>query len=308
MSTTRYVMVLSLVIGLCWSDTFFPCAEQNKWFFFLLLSMVYGDILNDPEERKNIIKEQFGIEEEKISERVVVTPVPFNQVFPEDLEERLSRLGITSEWFEVRDPILRTHHGNLFLEKNGKTGFLAFLGRGLIDFTEKIRLLCLVPHVKEILFLGSAGSLQPNVMTGDLNIPQYAIPFEDISTIYVDVTRAVPEADPELWKAVVSLAKKTGLTVHTRLHATVPFIYMETKEFLEYLKDVGVVTIDMEVTSFFRITKFHGKKAAALLRVSDMPLTEYRFYSENYEEWKKGRKERALDAFLRIALEFLQLK
>ena len=269
--------------------------------------MVYGDLVNDPKERNKVLQEELGFKEEELTPRIVVTPIPFSHVFPHDLEDRIAALGIHYEWRHVTDPLLRPHHGNLLLEKDGKRGIVAFLGRGLIDFTERIRLISLTSVVKEVLFLGSAGSLDSAFRTGDLNIPRYVIPFENISTIYVDVTRAVPKADETLYKEVHNIAKKTGLRVLSRLHATVPLIYMETKEFLEYLRGVGISTIDMELSAFYRITRFHGKKAIAVLRTADIPLEGAHFFSEEYEKHEKERKEKALEAFLAISLQFLGL-
>jgi purine-nucleoside phosphorylase len=36
--------------------------------------MVYGEIFRDKELRKNALREEIGIEEEEVPERVVVTP------------------------------------------------------------------------------------------------------------------------------------------------------------------------------------------------------------------------------------------
>jgi len=103
------------------------------------------------------------------------------------------------------------------------------------------------------------------------------------------------------------LSSNAKVNIYSKLYATIPFLYSETKEFLEYLKEIGVATIDMEVSSFYRITNYYGKKALAILRVSDIPLSNYYFSSKEYESWKKERKEKALEYFFEIMLKFFEI-
>ena len=249
---------------------------------------------------EEIIQTEFGIKGEDISNKIVVTPLPFEVLFPKDLEEKLKEYGITFEWYRVPHITLRNFKGNLLLKKNNKKGFIMFLGRGLIDFTERIRLLCLIPKVREILFIGSAASLDKNIKPLEFNIPLYVIPFEDISTIYSSFIEDLPIANKMLWKRVIDLARRENIRFHTKIHATIPFLYMETKRFLEYLRGIGVSTIDMEVSSLFRIANHYKKRASALLVVWDTPLFGEVKASE-------GLMEEIREKTLRIALRFLDL-
>jgi len=269
--------------------------------------MVYGDFIRDEELKRKIIKIEFGVEDFKFPDKIIVTPLPVEDTFPDGFEEKLKEMGIEYKWFKSYDRQLKFFKGNLYIEKDNKSGFIIFTGRGLIDFTERIRILCLIENIKEILFLGSAGSLDENVITGDINIPKYAIPFEDVSSWYIDISEAIPKADEHMFNKILRLSSDAKVNIHSKLHATVPFPYSETKEFLEYLKEIGVATIDMEVSSFYRLANYYGKKALAILRVSDMPLTEYHFFSEKYESWKKGKKEKALEYFFKIMLKFFEV-
>jgi len=251
-------------------------------------------------DREEIIQTEFGIREEDISNKIIVTPLPFEALFPKNIEERLRKLGISFEWYKVPHIMLRNFKGNLLLKKNNKKGFIMFLGRGLIDFTERIRILCLIPKVREILFIGSVASLDKNVKPLEFNIPLYVIPFENISTIYSNFMEDLPVADKILWKRIIDLARKENIRFHTKLHATVPFLYMETRRFLEYLRNIGVSTIDMEVSGLFRIANHYKKRAVALLVVWDTPL----FGGVKVSE---GLIEEIKEKTLRIALRFLNL-
>ena len=269
--------------------------------------MVYHDLLKDPEAREGIFLAEFGIKEGELTPRIVVSPIPFDHVFPENYEELLEKEGISFEYRKPDDPILSWLHGNLVLEKDWRRGLVLFLGLGVVEFTERIMVLSTSERVKEILFLGSAGGIQ-GVRTGDLVIPNAVIPFENVSEIYVDVVRHLPLPDEGLSKEVEGYAKETGLRVVRGIHATVPLIYMETEEFLRYLAQIGAITVDMELSAFFRILKKNGKRGTALLRVSDVPLQGHHFFSEEYEKLKPVLKRRALEASFHVTLRFLGLK
>jgi len=251
-------------------------------------------------DKEEIIRIEFGIREKEISNKIVVIPLPFEALFPKDIEKRLKEFEIDFEWYKVPHIMLKNYKGNLFLRRKNKKGFIMFLGRGLIDFTERIRLLCSITKVKEILFIGSAASLDEKIKPLEFNIPLYVVPFENVSTVYSDFINDLPIAHKTLWKRIINLVKEEGCIFHTKLHATIPFIYMETKRFLEYLKDVGISTIDMEVSGLFRIANHYKKKAAALLVVWDTPLFGEVKVSEDLIEKTKEKT-------LKIALKFLDL-
>jgi len=303
---TFYILLKTRITKLI---TLSPTQTLYKIIKFGILrnQMVYGDFVRNEELKRKIIKIEFGIEELEFPDKIIVTPLPVEHDFPDGFEERLREIGIEYKWIKSEDRLLKLFKGNLYVKKDNKSGLVIFIGRGLIDFTERIRILCLIENIKEILFIGSAGSLNDNVTTGDINIPKYAIPFEDVSSWYIDISEAIPKADEHLFNKILKLSSNARVNIHSKLHATVPFLYSETKEFLEYLKEIGVATIDMEVSSFYRITNYYGKKALAILRVGDMPLSNYHLLSEEYESWKKGKKEKALEYFFEIMLKFFEI-
>jgi len=126
--------------------------------------MVYGDFVKNEELRRKVIMSEFGIEELKFPDKIIVTPLPVENTFPDGFEERLKEMGIEYKWLKPSDYQLKLFKGNLYIKKGNRSGFIIFTGRGLIDFTERIRILCLIENIKEILFLGSAGSLDDSVI------------------------------------------------------------------------------------------------------------------------------------------------
>ncbi|BBL45375.1 hypothetical protein MJ1_0204 [Nanobdella aerobiophila] len=52
---------------------------------------------------------------------------------------------------------------------------------------------------------------------GDINIPEYVLAWENVSTEYVDNNEALPIADKELLNLVNSIAKETSIKdINTR--------------------------------------------------------------------------------------------
>ncbi|NPA86679.1 MAG: purine-nucleoside phosphorylase [Candidatus Diapherotrites archaeon] len=255
--------------------------------------MAYSELLSDPEGRKEIFQELFGLEEELIPDRVVVSPIALEAVFPQDFRKVFDEKGLDYEEFIPEDKVLGKVARNILIE--GK-GLMLVLGRGVVEFVDSLRVL-LSADSPDMLFVGSSAGIQ-GVDTGDIVAPEAVIPFENVSEIYVDVTRHLPVANPDLLNEV----KVPG--VKESLHATVPLFYMETLDFLRYLKVIGVNTIDMELSAFYRLASVHGARAAALLRVSDLPLVGEHYYSESYQR-KKDKKLASKYRLLELALRFL---
>ncbi|QXJ34463.1 phosphorylase family protein [Saccharolobus shibatae] len=269
--------------------------------------MVYGEIFENKELRKKALREEIGIEEEEeVPERIVVTPLPLITLFPKDFEENLKKLGISIRKLEPKDMLLKPFGGNLLLEKGKNKGLIAFIGRGLIEFTDRLRLLVSLENIKDLLFTGLAGSLSEEIITGDINIPKYLIPFENVSSFYANPSVATPKADEDIWKEVYDYATKTKVKVHSGLHATVMFFYSETIEFLNYLKNVGVSTIDMELSAFYTISNLYNKRAVGVLRITDMPLIEH-YFSEKFAELAKKKREDSVASIFEIVLKFFKM-
>ncbi len=270
--------------------------------------MVYGDLLKNPIERNKLLISEFGINEEEIPKRIAVTPMPIKlHTFPENFEKLLKDYGIKLIKVKSDDPILKKLGHNLILKKGNKTGMVLQLGRGAIEFADRIKLLSMVPQLEEILFLGSAASLCSSMPPNSFNVPKVCLVLEQVGFYFSDITKALPLANRKLVKEIKAIAKKHKAKVFSKLHATTPLFYIETQEFLMYLKAMNVCTLDMEVSTFFTISNFHNKKPVALLRVSDFPLHKAHFFSQEYQILKKKYKEKSLEIMLKVALEFMGL-
>ncbi len=267
--------------------------------------MTYKDLVSDSTTRNDYLIEEFGISERDLPERVVVAPIQYESMLPKDFTELLFKKGFKVEEYRPGDLVIRKIGKNYVISSGQRKFALLLLGRGVVEFSDRIYLLSTSPRVKDILFIGTAASLNPEVPKEDINIPELVIPFENVSALHVDVNRAVPRADRKLHRQIIENLKKHAPTkVHSKIHATVTLFYQETRELLEYMRDLGVATIDMELSAFYRISRFYGKRSAAILRIADMPLQGIHILSEKYRDMRESEKERTKETILNAILDF----
>ncbi len=253
--------------------------------------------------KKEVLIEEFGVE--KLTRRLIVSPIEWDRVFPKDWLKRLRKEGFKIEGFVSKDRHLSKIEKNYLINR---TLFL-FLGRGLTEFVDRAYILVRNPKVKEIIFVGSAASLVDFLDSGDVNIPKFALPWENISSNYVDVSEAVPKANEELLKKVTQIgrkiANKLGINIGNYNHVTIDLYYEETEELLKYFREFNIATIDMELSSLYRLGKYFGKKVIGILRVGDRPLHKEQFWSEKHKR-KRKRKERGKDVVFRIVKSLIR--
>jgi len=260
--------------------------------------MVYKNLVVS----KEVLEGEFGVEE--LSERIFVSPIEWDRVLPDDWIERFKSKGYRVEEVIPEDPHLKK------LEKNyriNNTLFL-FVNRGVVESADRFYILVRNNKVREIIFLGTAASLIDELDRGDVNIPLYALAWENVSSKYVDVSEAVPKADEELLNKVTEIArkysKKYGLNVGSYNHATVELLYEETEELLMYFREFNVGTVDMELSSLYRLARYFNKKAIGILRVGDRPLHKEHFWAEEYKR-KEKRKELGKELIFDIVKELI---
>ena len=268
--------------------------------------MVYGEYLRGRHSFGRILEEEFGITSGGLSRRLVVTPLPLEEVLV-GFEELLTREGIEYKWIRPRDPILGLGKGSLRILLDGSFYYVLFIGRGAIEAVDRAWIIGHDPGVEEVLFIGAAASLKRGLQAGSCNIPIYTLNIGDPSLVYAGLPNGLPIADRGLAHRVSRIAEDLGCGVASVLHASIPYFYIETRRFLEYLSSVGVHTIDMELAYVLRMLDAMGKRAAGLLVVEDSPLHGIEYMSRGYEEVRDAINEtkRILSS---IILEFLHSK
>ncbi|HXF74790.1 MAG TPA: hypothetical protein VNN13_01755 [Methylomirabilota bacterium] len=140
-------------------------------------------------------------------------------------------------------------------------------GRTAPDAAITTEILC-AAGAESLIRIGSCGSLQENVKVGDLIIVTGALRGEGTSRYYVaENYSTLAHAD------IVGALKKAAESLNVRYHQgwifTTDALFQETPELIRQLNEQKVSSIDMVTSAFLTIAQVRGKKAGAVLAVSD---------------------------------------
>jgi len=177
----------------------------------------------------------------------------------------LDRLEQPSKNFSFLDYEMHTgtHQGKRVTVGNG--------GRYAADTAITTEILC-AGGVASLIRIGSCGSLQKEVQIGDLVIATGAVRGEGTTPYYV--TRNFSTiSHPEVIRALTEAARSLNVRHHLGLVYTTDALFQETPELIEELEQQKIAAIDMVTSAFLTIAQVRGKKAGAILAVSDECLS-----------------------------------
>jgi purine-nucleoside phosphorylase len=126
--------------------------------------------------------------------------------------------------------------------------------------------------VKEILFMGLGGSLQEEVLAGDIVLCQESVCADGVSPYYT--SQEICPANQGLLKDWKDRLKAQKISFHTGRNWTTPAFFRETKPEIKHYQKKHVLTVDMEVSAVYSVCKKRKVKAAAALVVSDELFTK----------------------------------
>ena len=153
----------------------------------------------------------------------------------------------------------------------------------------------IVLGAKRILVLGWCGSLQPDLKTGDLVIPDRAISEEGTSQHY-PLPDGAQKSDSGLNRMLEISVKDQGLTFTKGEIWTIDAIYRETPEKVKAYREKGVLAVEMEISALLTVAAYRSVSLAGLLVVSD-ELSDLK--------WKPGFSNPLLKRNTRLAGELL---
>ena len=229
----------------------------------------------------------------------------------------MSFTGFSSHWIDrlkkkYKVETFKTGDRHLSkIEKNYriKDTLFLFINRGVAEATDRFYILAKNPKVKDIIFLGTAASLVDDLDAGDINIPKFVLPWEELSSEYVNAFEFLPVGNTELINNLTKRAKKYAQTYNLKVkndnHATVELFYGETVELLKFFKQMSISTIDMELSALYRLAIAFGKKAAGILEVGDRPLHKEEFFSQKHKN-KKNKRNESKEVIFKIVESLLQ--
>jgi len=156
-----------------------------------------------------------------------------------------------------------------------------------------------------VVQIGSCGSLQPQVHTGDIVLAESAAIGEGASQYYGG--EGASAATVELVDRAQAALVARGFGVHRGAHVTTSALFVQPPEQVALWKDAGYLAVDMETSAVFSAARFFGMRAVSLLFVWD-ELLAGRSFLHPYTEVEQAAQARANDALMDVALALVPLR
>ena len=140
-------------------------------------------------------------------------------------------------------------------------------GRYAPDTAITTEILC-AAGAESLIRVGICGSLQDEIKVGDLVIVTGALRGDGTSRYYVAENFSTV-AHPRVVEALAKAAATLGVNYHLGWIFTTDALFQETPELITQLNQQRVSSIDMVTSTFLTLAQVRGKRAGAVLAVSD---------------------------------------
>lgn len=151
-------------------------------------------------------------------------------------------------------------------------------------------------NAQTLIRIGSCGGMQPHVALRDVVIAMSATTTTyPSSTIFREVNFA-PTADYGLLAAAVAAARAKGTTTHVGGIYSSDVFYSERPDLDEQMTRHGILGVEMEAAELYTLAARHGRRALAVLTVSDHLQTGEALPAEDREKSFGDMVEIALEA------------
>lgn len=166
-----------------------------------------------------------------------------------------------------------------------------------------------VTKCKNIIFLGSAGSLDENIKVGDIVVPEYSI-CGDGASRYLN-----KNLEDELFKKeypskeytnkLINIIKNKKLNFHYVPNYSVDTVFMQFYH-IDKILEMGAKVIEMETAALFKCNEVLNKNVTALFCVSDNTVLNKSLYSGRTEEEEIYRHKVRYEIIPEIILEMFK--
>lgn len=149
--------------------------------------------------------------------------------------------------------------------------------------------------VRELIHIGFAGGLQPDMRVGDIVLTDGAYNDTAVARLY-GLDYEIIESSKELTDELGELLKNNEITYRRGKHWTTDAGYRETwGQTIEY-REKGAKCVEMEGVGLFTIAKYRNCVSSAIYVVSDV-------YTES--EWKLGWGEDVIDNSVKKVIDMI---
>jgi len=151
-----------------------------------------------------------------------------------------------------------------------------------------------------VVQIGSCGSLQLGVATGDIVLPEVATIGEGASQYYGG--SGASAADVQLVDRAAAAFESRGFRVHRGLHVTTSALLAQPPELVAGWHRAGHLAVDMETSAVFTAARRFGMAAVSMLFVWD-ELLAGRSFLHTFSGEEQAAHARANAALMDVALE-----
>lgn len=143
--------------------------------------------------------------------------------------------------------------------------------------------------VERFIRIGTCGGIGKDIKSLDIISAIAASPYDGTTRTYLGGEPHAPYATFEILNKVYNIAKDRGIEVKFGGVASVDVFYNPSPDYVEKLRQKGIVAVEMETSLIYYLANRSNKEAASLLLVSDIvgggeEFTEY----VTDEDLKKG--------------------
>lgn len=151
-------------------------------------------------------------------------------------------------------------------------------------------------NAQTLIRIGSCGAMQKAVAIRDVIIAMSATTLSTPSRGIMKEINFAPTADYGLLEAAVSAARAKGTQPHVGGIYSSDVFYDERPDLTEQMTRHGILGVEMEAAELYTLAARHGRRALAVLTVSDHLLTHEALPSEDRERTFGDMVEIALQA------------
>ncbi len=150
--------------------------------------------------------------------------------------------------------------------------------------------------VETLIRIGSCGAMQESVKIRDVILAMTATSLSTPSRGIFKEINFAPCADYGLLRAADDAAQKRGASTHVGGIYSADVFYDERPDLNELMTRHGILGVEMEAAELYNLAARHGKRALAVLTVSDHLLTGEALPAEDRESSFGEMVEIALEA------------
>ncbi|HYE84334.1 MAG TPA: hypothetical protein VEG39_19485 [Clostridia bacterium] len=227
--------------------------------------------------KETMVKIHLGCRIEDIASTVILTPIWSLEGFRDKADAVVTEFA---GWYE--GATLAVNNKNITVISSGIGAPMSGDCALALSYTD----------CENVIFSGSAGAINLDYNIGDMLAVNEAVIGEGFSRYHRDDIRKdcfgeLVSGDKKvaqmLMKTISGYGSKYGVNCHRGRIFSIDSILGERKDTFDYMREKGCDAVEMEVSAIFTACRRAGKKAAAVILISDLPL-KYRNLFEGITE------------------------